>query len=112
VSYNGGTGGTTVRPTAQQIATANQPHVPLTQQQTQHAHLAAKDPALSLNNNHGHPAIAATTHAAQLSGAGVVAAHPGTPVAAIAPQGHHVGGTGGAATGNATLPGNHALPGV
>jgi hypothetical protein len=83
--------------------------------------MAAKDPALSLNNNHGHPTVAATSHAAQLSGAGVVAAHPGTPVAAIAPQGHNVGGP---ATGNApagqgaktgpgnAIQGNHALPGV
>jgi WXXGXW repeat (2 copies) len=126
VSYNGGAGGTTVRATPQQIAAANQQHVPPTPQQTQHMQMAAKDPALSLNNNHGHPTVAATTHPAQLNGAGVVAAHPGTPVAAIEPQGHHVGGAGGAATGNApagkgaktgpgnaaTIQGNHALPGV
>jgi hypothetical protein len=142
VSYNGGTGGTTAQATPQQIATASQQHVPPTPQQLQHVQLAAKDPSLSLNNNHGHPAVAATTHAAQLRGVGVVAAHPGTPVAAIAPQGHGVSVNGGAATstapagtkaglGNAktvtpgttgakvapgantaTLPGNHALPGV
>ena len=124
VSYNGGAGGTTAQATPQQIAAANQQHVPPTPQQTQHMQMAAKDPALSLNNNHGHPTVAATTHAAQLSGAGVVAAHPGTPVAAIAPQGHNVGGAGGTATGNApagqgaktgpgnALQGNHALPGV
>jgi WXXGXW repeat (2 copies) len=126
VSYNGGTGGTTAQATPQQVAAANQQHVQPTAQQTQHMQMAAKDPALSLNNNHGHPAVAATAHAAQLSGAGVVAAHPGTPVAAIAPQGHNVGGAGGAATGNApagqgaktgpgnaaTIQGNHALPGV
>ena len=121
VSYNGGTGGTTAHATPQQIAAANQQHVPPTPQQTQHMQMAAKDPALSLNNNHGHPTVAATSHAAQLSGAGVVAAHPGTPVAAITPQGHNVGGT---ATGNApagqgaktgpgnAIQGNHALPGV
>jgi hypothetical protein len=124
VSYNGGTGGTTAHATPQQVAAANQQHVPPTPQQTQHMQMAAKDPALSLNNNHGHPTVAATSHAAQLSGAGVVAAHPGTPVAAIAPQGHNVGGTGGTATGNApagqgaktgpgnAIQGNHALPGV
>jgi WXXGXW repeat (2 copies) len=113
VSYNGGTGGTAARATPQQIAAANQPHVPPTQQQTQHMQTAAKDPSLSLNNNHGHPSVAATSNAAQLSGAGVIAAHPGTPVAAIAPQGHSIRGTGGAATGNAaTTPGSHSLPGV
>ena len=126
VSYNGGAGGTTAQETPQQIAAANQQHVPPTPQQTQHMQMAAKDPALSLNNNQGHPTVAATTHSAQLNGAGVVAAHPGTPLAAIEPQGHHVGGAGGAATGNApagqgaktgpgdaaTIQGNHALPGV
>jgi hypothetical protein len=127
VSYNGGGGGTTAQATPQQIAAVNQQHVPSTPQQTQHMQMAAKDPALSLNNNHGHPTVAATTHAAQMSGAGVVAAHPGAPVAAIAPQGHNVGHAGGAATGNppaagqgaktgpgnaATIQGNHALPGV
>src|SRR6516165_1367366 len=126
VSYNGGTGGTTAQATPQQVAAANQQHVAPTPQQTQHMQMAAKDPALSLNNNQGHPSVAATTHAAQLSGAGVAAAHPGTPVAAIAPQGHNVSGTSGAATGNApagqgaktgpgnaaTIQGNHALPGV
>jgi len=126
VSYNRGAGGTTAQETPQQIAAANQQHVPPTPQQTQHMQMAAKDPALSLNNNQGHPTVAATTHAAQLNGAGVVAAHPGTPLAAIEPQGHHVGGAGGAATGNApagqgaktgsgnaaTIQGNHTLPGV
>jgi WXXGXW repeat (2 copies) len=127
VSYNGGTGGTTAQATPQQVAAASQPHVAPTAVQTQHVQAAAKDPALSLNSNQGHPTVAATAHASQLSGVGVVAAHPGTPVAAIAPQGHHVGGsTGGAGTGNApagqgtkvgpgnaaTLPGNHTLPGT
>jgi hypothetical protein len=126
VSYNGGAGGTTAQVTPQQIAAANQQHVPPTPQQTQHMQMAAKNPALSLNNNQGHPTVAATTHAAQLNGTGVVAAHPGTPLAAIEPQGHHVGGAGGAATGNApvgqgaktgpgnaaTIQGNHTLPGV
>jgi WXXGXW repeat (2 copies) len=126
VSYNGGAGGTTVRATPQQIAAASQQHVPPTPQQTQHMRMAAKDPALSLNNNQGHPTVAATTHPAQLNGAGVVAAHPGTPVAAIDPQGHHFGGTSGGTTGNApagrgakpgpgnapTIQGNHALPGA
>jgi hypothetical protein len=126
VSYNGGAGGTTAQATPRQIAAANQQHVPPTPQQTQHIQTAAKDPALALNNNQGHPSVAATTHPARLSGAGVVAAHPGTPVAAIAPQGHNVSGTRGAAAGNASpgqgartgrgnaaiIQGNHALPGV
>jgi hypothetical protein len=109
VSYNGGTGGTTVQATPQQITAANQQHVPPTAAQTQHVQAAAKDPALSLNSNQGHPTVAATTHAAQLSGAGVVAAHPGTPVAAIAPQGHNVA-AGAAMSGTASTPPVNKLP--
>ena len=100
VSYNGGTGGTTAQPTAQQIAAANEHHVAATAAQTQNVQAAAKDPALSLNHNQGHPTVAATTHAAQFGGAGVIAAHPGKPVAAIAPQGHTIRA--------ATTPGNAA----
>ena len=58
--------------------------------QKQNLQAAAKDPALSLNHNQGHPTVAATAHAAQFGGAGVIAAHPGKPVAAIAPQGHTI----------------------
>jgi hypothetical protein len=117
VSFNGGAGGIEARPTPEQVAAANEHHVGATAEQTQHMPAAARDPALSLNNNHGHPAIAATGHPGQLSGVGIVGAHPGAPVAAIAPQGHHIGalGTpGGAkfAPGAATVPGNHALPGT
>ena len=90
VSYNGGTRGTTAQPTPQQIAAANEHHVAATAAQTQNVQAAAKDPALSLNHNQGHPTVAATTHAAQFGGAGVIAAHPGKPVAAIAPQGHTI----------------------
>ena len=100
VSYNGGTRGTTTQPTPQQIAAANEHHVAATAAQTQNVHAAAKDPALSLNHNQGHPTVAATTHAAQFGGAGVIAAHPGKPVAAIAPQGHTIKA--------ATTPGNAA----
>ena len=93
-------GGTTAQPTPQQIAAANEHHVAATAAQTQNVQAAAKDPALSLNHNQGHPTVAATTHAAQFGGAGVIAAHPGKPVAAIAPQGHTIKA--------ATTPGNAA----
>ena len=100
VSYNGGAGGTTAQPTPQQIAAAHEHHVPATAAQTQNVQAAAKDPALSLNHNQGHPTVAATAHAAQFNGAGIIAAHPGKPVAAIAPQGHTIKA--------ATTPGNAA----
>ena len=90
VSYNGGTGGTTARATPEQIAAANQQHAPPTAAQTQNMQAAAKDPSLSLNNNQGHPAVAATAHPAEFKGPGVIAAQPGKPIAAISPQGHTV----------------------
>jgi WXXGXW repeat (2 copies) len=90
VSFNGGSGGLTARPTPQQLAAARAPHTPPTSQQLEHVQAAAKDPALALNNNQGHPTVAATARAADFKGAGVVAAHPGQPVAAIEPQGHRV----------------------
>jgi len=82
VSYNGGAGGTTARPTPEQLALARERHVAPTPAQAHHADAAAKDPALSLAHNHGHPAVAATAHAGEFKGAGVVAARPGPPVAA------------------------------
>ena len=113
VSYNGGAGGTTAHPTPEQLAAANERHVAPTAAQTQNVQGAAKDPALSLNNNQGHPTIAATTHPAQFSGPGVIAAHPGRPVAAIAPQGHTISNPSKAATtpGHAaTTPGGKVNP--
>ena len=88
VSFNGGAGGTTAKPTPAQLAIAQEHHVVATADQTRHAHEAAKDPALSLASNHGHPTVAATTRAAQFKGPGIVAAHPGQPIAAVSPKGH------------------------
>jgi hypothetical protein len=108
VSFNGGAGGTTVRPTSEQLAIAKERHVAATGDQTRHAHEAAKDPALSLATNHGHPTVAATTRAAQFKGPGVIAAQPGQPIAAVSPKGHskeireHKGPAGGTTTTPAT----------
>ena len=92
VSFNGGTGGTTAKATPEQLAAANERHIPPTAEQTRHAEAAAKDPALSLNNNHGHPAVAATARPAVFKGPGVIAAHPGKPIAAVTPEGHRKAG--------------------
>jgi WXXGXW repeat (2 copies) len=88
VSFNGGTGGTTARPTPEQVAAANERHVPPTAEQTRHVEMSARDPALALNSNHGHPTIAATAHPGVFRGAGIIAAHPGRPISAVQPQGH------------------------
>jgi hypothetical protein len=71
VSFNGGNGGTTVRPTPQQQAMAKQRHVAATPTQRQQVQTASKDKALFSKQNHGEPAIAATPRAGQFQGAGV-----------------------------------------
>ena len=105
VSFNGGAHGTTARPTPEQIAAGNQRHLPATAEQTRHAEASAHDPALSLNNNHGHPTIAATARAGEFRGQGVIAAHPGQPVAAVLPQGHRRVVPGKPQTGQGNKPG-------
>jgi hypothetical protein len=85
VSFNGGPGGVRAKPTAAQLAVARERHVPATAEQRRHAQAAAKNPALALSNNQGHPAIAATAHPGRFRGAGVMAARPGRPIPAVAP---------------------------
>jgi len=46
----------------------NERHIPATSEQTRNAEAAAKDPALSLSQNHGHPTVAATPHPAEFKG--------------------------------------------
>jgi hypothetical protein len=93
VSFNGGNGGTTVRPTAQQQAIAREPHVAATPVQRQQAEAASKDRALFSKQNHGEPAVAATPRAGVFQGAGVsrgsrtpVAAKPGNETPANGAQ--------------------------
>ena len=73
------------RPTPAQLAVARERHVPATAEQRRHVQAAARNPAMALAQNHGHPAVAATSHAAQFRGPGVVAAHPGRPISAVPP---------------------------
>ena len=105
VSYNGGAHGTTARATPEQIAAGRERHFPATAEQTRHAEASAHDPALSLNNNHGHPTIAATARAGEFKGQGVIAAHPGQPIAAVSPQGHRKVAPGNPASGPGIKPG-------
>jgi hypothetical protein len=80
-SFNGGNGGTTVRPTPQQEAIAKQRHVEATPLQRQQVEAASKDRALFSKQNHGEPAVAATPRAGVFQGAGVSRGSR-TPVAA------------------------------
>lgn len=74
VSFNGGKGGIAAQPNAQELAAANDKHVPATSLQTQHEHAASGNHSLLASVNHGHPTIAATAAAGHLAGAGIVAA--------------------------------------
>lgn len=88
VSFNGGQGGATLRPTPQQEAFAHARHTAMTAPQLQHEHAAAGNRAFWNSINHGHPAIAATARPGELTGPGPAEAHrppalghPGTPAA-------------------------------
>jgi len=74
VSYNGGTGGITARPTSAELAAEHEHHIAPTSVQTQHEHTASNNRALLASENHGRPAIAATAKPGQFTGHGVVAA--------------------------------------
>jgi WXXGXW repeat (2 copies) len=71
VSFNGGTGGTTTRPTASEQAAARAPHKPATAVQVQHLQGAMTIRAFSASVNHGNPEIAATSRPAEFNGSNV-----------------------------------------
>jgi len=60
ISYNGGTGGITARPTAQEEAAVHEKHIAPVAVQTQHAQAARANPQQRVSVNQGKPAIAAT----------------------------------------------------
>jgi hypothetical protein len=72
-SFNG-RGGTTVRPTSEQLAAARQQRSSLTGEQMRHMQAARTDPRQRATVNHGRPAIAATMRPGEFTGRGVVGA--------------------------------------
>jgi len=74
VSYNGGNGGVTARPTAAEEAAARERHIPPVAAQTQHIEEARGNPELRASANQGKPPIAATQKPSEFRGNGVVAA--------------------------------------
>jgi hypothetical protein len=80
VSFNGGNGGIQAGPTPQQEAFARERHIEATPLQRQHAEIASKDRSLFSKQNHGEPAVTATSRAGVLQGEGVVRANR-SPVA-------------------------------
>jgi len=87
VSYNGGPGGVSARPTAEQEAAARAPHHGPTSAQTQHVETARGQRDLLASVNHGAPPVAATPKPNSFSGSGVVKAR-GAESHATAAAGH------------------------
>jgi hypothetical protein len=71
VSYNGGNGGITERPTAAEEAASHQQHVGPVAAQVQHVQAARADTDLRASVNHGKPPVAGTSKAGDFSGSGV-----------------------------------------
>lgn len=69
VSFNGGSRGTTARPTPQQEQLASERHVEPTAEQRQHFEMAAKDRSLYSKLNRDEPGVAATSRAGVFEGA-------------------------------------------
>src|SRR5690348_3584819 len=80
VSYNGGQGGLTARPTAQEEAFSREAHVRPTALQQRHENTARANPAMRASTNQGRPAIAATPRPAQFKARGVVHAEGAAPM--------------------------------
>ncbi len=74
VSFNGGRGGTTARPTSEQIAASRQQHYSMTSEQRHQVQAARSDPGQRVTANHGRPAVAATVRPGEFKGHGVVGA--------------------------------------
>jgi WXXGXW repeat (2 copies) len=75
VSFNGGAGGLTAQPSAQETAAAGERHTPPTNAQAQHQQMASTNRDMRASANGGQPRVAATSHAGHFNGAGVVGAH-------------------------------------
>jgi hypothetical protein len=74
VSFNGGHGGTTARPTAAEVTAAHERRVGLTSEQTRQQREASSNRAQFASVNHGRPDIVATPKPGEFRGDGVVTA--------------------------------------
>jgi hypothetical protein len=83
VSFQGGSGGTTARPTPEEEAAAHEQHVAAIPAQLQHERTASSDKSLLASENHGQPAVAATAKPSEFTGNGVVAAKEQKPTATV-----------------------------
>jgi hypothetical protein len=72
VSYNGGTGGITARPTSEEEAAAHERHIPPVAAQTQHVQAARANPQQRASVNMGRPGVAATPRPGDFNDRGAV----------------------------------------
>ena len=87
VSYNGGVGGLSARPTPGELAAEHDRHIDATSIQRQHEMAARADRAQFASVNHGRPGVAATARPGEFRGAGVVQASRAGGV--VNPGGYH-----------------------
>jgi len=83
VSYNGGNGGITARPTPEQETAAHERHVAPVAVQTKHEQAARNDPQQRASVNQGKPAVAATPRPGELQDRAAV---PRPPANAVHPN--------------------------
>jgi len=74
VSYNGGRGGLTARPSATQLSYAREHHTGPVGAQLEQVRAARQNHSSFASVNHGRPAVAATSRAGEFTGAHIVAA--------------------------------------
>jgi hypothetical protein len=79
VSYNGGRGGITARPSAAEASAAHASHSAPTTAQSHQQQAAGQNHALLASVNHGHPAVAGTSKPGEFSGSGAVPARGAPP---------------------------------
>ena len=79
VSFNGGSGGITLRATAEEEAAAHEQHVAAIPAQLEQERSAGSNRALLASENRGQPPIAATAKPGEFTGKGVVAARSAEP---------------------------------
>jgi len=85
VSFNGGRGGRSDRPTSQEEAAGRERHIAPVAAQTQHVQSAHTNPELRSSANHGKPPIAATPKPGAFRDSGAVAAREGGAIHSAPP---------------------------
>lgn len=99
ISYNGGNGGISARPTREQETAMHERHIPPAAVQVQHVQAARGNRELRASANHGKPPVAATARAGVFNGREAVPAreagapyHPPANRGAAQPRGGENGG--------------------